>query len=522
MAPDGNRVAFAAVADGTRDLYVRAIDEVEAHRRPVTEGAQQPFFSPDGEWIGFVAGGQLLKVAVAGGTPVPIAEVSAVIGASWGADDHIVLGVFESGLRRVPASGGDPTPLTTLDREQGDRWHVFPQILPGGTHVLYTVRGGRDRIEIAPLGGGDPEVVLSGSRAAKYVATGHLLYPEAGGLMAAPFHLATRETTGSPALVVDGVYTKSTVGINNAAFSISSTGTLVYQPGALRHRLAWLGVDGDVEVWSDARWGYWYTHVSPIDGRVATTIAVEASVIDIWVLGEGPPVRVTSDRQSLAPLWTPDGERVAFVRLLGGANMHWKRPDSEEPAELLLDRPGMQWPSSWSPDGRRLAFFEKRFETGQDIRELIIENGEVRDLVVTRFNEAQLDYSPDGRWLAFSSDRSGKWEIWVMELPDGTARQISVGGGMAARWSPDGRALVYSDGVRLWQIDLSGEGIPDPDAARALPEGRYLLGAGDVGSSHYAVAPDGRVVVSVIEELDRQPIAVWNWFEELKRLVPNN
>ena len=519
LSRDGNRVAFAAAADGTRHLYVRAIDEIEARRLPSTEGAQQPFFSPQGNWIGFVAGNQLLKIAVAGGTPVPIAEILVrVIGASWGEDDHIVMGVFESGLQRVPASGGDLTPVTTLDSKQGDNWHVFPQILPGGTHVLYTVRGGRSRVEIAPLEGGAPRVVLSGSRAAKYVETGHLVYPEAGGLMAAAFDLSNWETTGSPALVVDGVYTKSTVGVNNAAFSVSSTGALVYQPGALQHRLAWLGIDGSVEVWSDARWGYWYTDVSAVDGRVATTIAVEASIIDIWVLGDGPPIRVTSDGQSLMPLWTRDGERIAFVALASGSNIHWKRPDSEEPAEQLLDRPGVQVPGSWSADGKRLAFFENRPETGQDIWELTIDDGEIREFVVTSFNEAQPDYSPDGRWLAFSSDRSGAREIWVLELPDGTPRQLTIGGGLGPKWSPDGRALVYSDDLRLWQIQVSEDGIPEAESPRPLPEGRYLLGEGDIGPDHHSVAADGRVLVPLIEKPDQQPIIVWNWFSELGRV----
>ena len=519
ISPDGRRVAFAATRDGKRELYVRDMDETQGRPIAGTEGAEQPFFSPDGTWIGFVAGRRLFKVAVAAGTPILIAEVAAVVGASWGPNDRIVLGVFGSGLQSVSASGGNLSPATRVDSTQGDRAHVFPQILRGGTHVLYTVRGDSSRIEVAPLNGGEPKIIQSGSRAAKYIETGHLLYPQADGLMAVPFDLETLEVGNSAVLVVENVYTKSTVGVNNAAFAVSETGVLVYQAGTLRHRLAWLEQGKAAEIWSDPRWGYWYSDVSS-DGRVATTIAVEAANIDIWVFGAGPPLRVTADGTSLVPRWTPNGEKLAFVKSENG-NMYWKSPHSDEPAELLLDRPGIQFPSSWHPDGQRLAFFEDNRKSGQNIWELDVDAGTVRELVVTRFNEAHPQYSPDGKWLAFASDRSGIREVWLMKLPNGTPRQLTIGGGSGPKWSPDGRSFFYTDGNRIWRTSVPESGTLSVDAAKHLPDGRYLLGFGEVGPNHYSIAPDGRVVVSVIDKLEQEPVVVWNWFSEMERLFQN-
>jgi Tol biopolymer transport system component len=181
----------------------------------------------------------------------------------------------------------------------------------------------------------------------------------------------------------------------------------------------------------------------------------------------------------------------------------------------------MQFPSSWHPDGQRLAFFEDHRKSGQDIWELDVDAGTVRALVVTRFNEADPQYSPDGKWLAFSSDRSGIREVWVMKLPNGTPRQLTIGGGRGPKWSHDGRSFFYTDGNRIWRTSVPASDTFNVDAAKHLPDGRYLLGSGDVGPNHYSIAPDGRVVVSVIDKLEQEPVVVWNWFSEMERLLQN-
>ncbi len=543
FSPDGRHLVYRGGAGETWQLYLRPMDQAEASPMPGTEGAVGPFFSPDGQWVGFWANGELRKVRLTGGPSAAVCETPLLFGASWGEENTIVFAQYTGGLWSVSADGGTPKELTTL--REGEVSHRLPEVLPGAKAVIFTVSKRsfewKDaEIAMQDLATGERRVLVAEAADARYVRTGHLLYARLGTLMAVPFDLERLEVTGGSLPVIEGVMQAvyaghSAIDTGAAQFSVSGAGSLVYVEGGtyplLRKSLVWVDREGRAQPLGGTERGYWHPRLSP-DGRRVAVFISEPEQRDIFVydISRGTLTRVTQEGANAYPAWSPDGKRVAFQSTTGGpANIFWVQPDGSA-LERLTTSENRQYPASWSPDGKALAFLE-----GRDIWVLPFDNGEhePRPVVQTRFEEEYPTFSPDGRWLAYTSDESGRREVYVQPYPGpGPRTQISVEGGMSPAWARNGRELFYrvlSGGRWGGKRKMMAVKITtDPTFIAGKP--RMLFEEAGYQPSEpfrsYDVAADGRFLMLEMAEQPSQRVTelrvVLNWFEELKRLVPTN
>jgi len=508
------------------------MDQVEPIRVQGTEGATDPFFSPDGQWVGFWGDGRLQKVSVGGGLPVALAEITSVRGASWGGDDLILFGAFVSegqGLRQVPAGGGTPEPITELAADKGEVSHRFPDVLPSGDVVFTIVTGTGSSVAALSRETGEVRTVIEDAVRARYTPTGHLVYSQAGQLLAVPFDAHNLEVTGPPVPLIDEVAPEE--------FSISQEGGLLYGQGsaALVPEVEILSVDrsGTARPLTPKPGPYVEPRLSPDGRRLAVTVAGESG-IDIWVLelARDALTRLTFEQgNDSIPIWTPDGRNVTFSSDREGGWHVFSVPadGSGQPVQLT----NSEFPTtatSWTPDGQILAVQQGRPNTGLDISLLRVDGdlpGEPEVLLGTPFNEAQPVFSPDGRWLAYTSDESGRAEVYVRAFPGPGGRvQVSTDGGSHPSWSVNGRELFYRNGDRMMAVSLSTEPELTPSRPVQLFEGRYgqspLFIVQEL--TYYDVARDGGGFVMIRPvESESEPTqleVVLNWSEELKTRVP--
>ena len=425
------------------------------------------FMSPDGASVGFVTatGGLLQRVSVFGGPAVTICSLSGVLlggfGASWGADDTIIFGTRQpGGLWRVSAGGGEPEELTTPNAELGEVNHHRPEILPGGRAVLFTIihAGSIENAQIAVLDleTGAQTVLVPGGSNPRYSPTGHIVYGVGSTLRAVGFDLDRLAVTTNALPVLDGVITK---GSGAANFSFSRDGTLVYVPGTgvtgsgPQRTLVWVDREGREEPLALDPGGYERPRVSPDGTRVAVDVSGPEGR-DVWTsdVARGTRSILTPDPAAdERPLWTLDGERVVFQSDREGlSGLFWKAADGRGAVEPLLtveDAPQVVTPYDWSPDGNELIFHHLAPNTGFDIGVLSMEGERPwQPLLNSAATETHPALSPDGRWLAYTSDETGQNEVYVERFPDlGNKEQISTGGGRAPVWSPDGSELFYSN-----------------------------------------------------------------------------
>ena len=510
ISPDGTRLAFVTTdGQGQRKLYLRPLDQLQANALSGTEGAANPFFSPDGEWIAFFSGNQLKKVSVSGGATVTICDAeSNGRGGSWGEDGIIIFAPNAVvGLSRVSSAGGTPEDATTLDKEKGETSHRWPQFLPGGKSVLFTVRlGGTDgNIDVQSLETGERKTVQQAGIYGRYLPTGHLVYISNQTLFAAPFDLGRLEVSGPSAPIVEDVQTSPLYW--SAQFDFSQTGTLVYLTGggtASEVSIFWMDPEGKTEPLLPTPRDYENPSFSPDGKRLAVQIN-EGSNVDLWVyeLELETLSRLTFDEgQDGMPVWTPDGQRVAFTSDRGGGswNLYWKRADGTGDAERLTESRSLQVPMAWSPDGKVLAFVEQASGSGWDLWTLPMEEdgaggvkpGEPTPFLRTPFVEGWLAFSPDGRWIAYNSNESGRHEVYVRPYPGpGGKWQISTSGGEMPTWAKNGRELFYRTAdSRIMVVTYSVEG----DTLRA---GRpRLWSEGQITDrgmgGNFALHPDGK------------------------------
>ena len=536
VSPDGTRLVYAAISGGQSRLYLRRLDQFEAKPIPGTEGANAPFFAPDGGSVGFFADGALKKVAVSGGVPLTIADApwsaSFSLGASWGPDDTIIFAAgLGAGLLQVSAAGGTLKVLTTPNAENGEVGHGWPQILPDGKNVLFTIRTGEDRrIALLSRETGEWRTILRvGTQAtgARYLPTGHLVYAQSGGLLAVPVDLSQGESSRSPMSILDGVFT---FGSGLAYFATSRSGALVYAPGvavAAENSLVWVDRQGRATPLAGDRGTYLYPRLSPDGRRVAVAIA-EGGNRDIWVydVERGTRTRLTIEGINTDAVWTPDGKRLAFASNRAGAfNLYWKPADGSGEAEPLLMREEAQFSHSWSPDGRLLAFYELSPGAARDIWVLSRDdNATATPFLTTSFNERSPIFSPDGRWLAYVSNESGRDEVYVQPYPERRAKWlISTDGGTEPVWSAGGRELLYRRGDKMMAVPVETEPAFTAGQPRVLFDGAYDVAPVSSGSLNYDVSPDGERFVMIQrdqESAPRQLNVVLNWFDELERLAP--
>jgi serine/threonine protein kinase/Tol biopolymer transport system component len=542
ITPDGTRIVYVG-ANGSA-LFVRALDQLEATRLTGLGAPHGPFLSPDGQWIGFTDGTTALKkVALNGGPAVTLARIDGfgVYGATWGPDDTVVFATNNTatGLQQIPAAGGEPTVLRRPNRAGGEADHLWPEFLPDGEAVLFTITptvGGLDAAAVAVLDlrtGAQTVLVRRGSHA-HYVRSGHLVYAAGGTLLAVPFDLARRAVVGSPVPVVSPVVSTQYGAVDAA---VAADGTLVYMPvgaAADERRLVWVDRQGREEPIASPPRAYVYPRLAPDGTRLALLIGAGDDDVWLWDLVRAALTRVTFEPgQDTFPVWTPDSRRLLFSSERAGArSLFGQAADGTGGTERLTESRNMQNLTAISPDGARLVFTENVPGTGEDVMTVPL-SGERRatPLVQTPFVERNGEVSPDGRWLAYQANDSGQFEIYVRPFPDVTTGhwQVSTGGGTRPLWARNGQELFYlapTGALMRVGVERGNSWAGTPPVK--LLEGRYFAGAGGraVGRT-YDVSPDGRrfLMIKPGSGIDSAAapaslVVVQNWVEELKRLVP--
>ena len=549
ISPDGRQLVYLTGTAGQDELHVRSLDQLTS-KALVSEGALRgPFFSPDSRSVAFsdAAQGVLKRIAVEGGPTVTICELPgegnlrALRGASWGANGSIIFGVASggSGLWRVPAVGGEPEQLTTpAGAEQGEVSHYWPEILPGGESVLFAVVENTDgdaHISVLSLDTLEHKRVIPSGTYPRYSPTGHLLYVVEGNLWAVRFDLSRLETVGDAVPVQQSILTKP---LGAANFDLARDGSLVYVSGSRQatRSLVRVSREGQEEALDAEPGNYTSVRVSPDGGRLALDRDG-----DIWTYDttRGTFNRVTTDAASdYAPVWTRDGARLIFGSERGGSDeLFWTLADGTGTPERIASSEGdvlLTQPEAVTPDGTTLLFSLLRFGTAGatvDIAMVSLEGDGTADLLIEdEFITAAPAVSPDGRWITYDSNLSGRVEVYVQRFPGlGDRRRLSRTGGRHPRWSPDGRELFYQslDGRQVLSMPITTEPTFSVGEAEILFGGDFLAPFGVVRP--YDVTPDGKGFVIIktgvaTGDTDDSPqiILVLNWFEELTRLVPTN
>jgi len=530
LSPNGAILAYAGVRrDATPLLYLRNMDNPEAKAVPGSDGAVNPFFSANGEWVGFFAQGKLKKVPVTGGVVETLCEVPNGRGGSWAEDDTIYFAPFStSAIWKVLAAGGTPQAVTTVNRAKGEVSHRWPQVLPGGKALLLTVWTGpgwdENQLQLLNLATGERRLLVQGARSGLYVASGHLVYFRQGPdtLMVVPFDLNRLQITGGPPVtLVERVRDTSEGG----EYAVSNSGTLAYVPSTplwYESRLVWVGRSGIVEPLPASPQGYEEPVISPDGRQVAVSIAGPAYGISIYDFARAALTPLTFGGSSQAPVWTPDGKRIVYrATRTGSRNLFERIADASGDEERLTTSDGLQTPGSFSRDGKSFVFADSDPVTGSDIWTLGADR-KAEPLLKTRASEYNPHLSPDGRWLAYVSDESGRAEIYVRPFPklDGKWK-ISADGAGEPVWSRDGRELFYRSGGKMMAVSVETSSTFAVAVPKMLFEGRYQFSG--TGVSAYDVSPDGRRFLMVQPAEAARPATqihiVLNWFEELKTAV---
>jgi serine/threonine-protein kinase len=556
ITPDGSHIIYR----GSNRLFVRALAQTPPTALTGVGAPRGPFVSPDGQWVGFFDTNQLKKVALTGGPPVTVTvtDGNAPRGATWGQDETIIFATAApaTGLQRTSVSGGEVTVLTTPNRESGEGDHVWPEFLPGSQAVLFTIAptgGDLDTAQIAvmDLRTNTQTVLVRGGSHAHYVPSGHLVYGSRGTLRAVAFDLARMAVVGTPVTVVEQVMT-TPVGAVDAM--VAANGTLVYAAGGgfagVERSLVWVGRTGREEPLSAPIRPYQYPRLSP-DGARAIVYSNDQE-LDLWVwdMARAGLTRLTFEPgQDMVAAWMPDSRRVLFSSARGRdtRNVFMQAVDGTGSAVRVLESPNHMDPTGVTSDGMRMVLNEITPSRRRDLRLFTLSppgavaaspqgaallSSRLETLVETPSEERGGVVSADGRWLAYESDASGRFEVYVRPFPnvgDGLW-QISNGGGMQPLWAPSGRELFFvaPDGALMMVPVNAGDSAWNAGLATKLIEGRYYFGDGGAAPSrHYDVAPDGQRFLMIKEvgggaSTPQNIAVVLNWTEELKRLVPTN
>jgi serine/threonine-protein kinase len=506
LSPDGSRIVFVS----GNSLFMLRLDQLRANavELPDTRGANSPFFSPDGKWVGFISTA-LKKISVDGGVAITLAPSSVPRGAAWGPDGNLIATLNgASGLVRVREVGGPPVPLTKLS--PGETSHRWPQVLPGGQAVLFTISGNNFNFDeasvaVASLKDGTHKILQRGASYGRYVSasdgTGYLTFVNHGALFAVPFDLQTVEVHGTPVPLLDDVGYSSNIG--HALMDFSRDGSLVYRSyvGSGNRVVQWLDAAGKTESLLSKPDAYIFPRLSP-DGQRLAIVATQGGSQDLWVydVRGGRFSRLTVGvGTAFGPTWTPDGQYILYQ---GVGGMFWTRSDGGSQPQQLTQSTDLQYPSSVAPDGKRfrLAFVDLSPETGYDLWTVSIENdgarlkaGTPEKFAVTSADERTPSFSPDGRWIAYASNETGTFQIYVKAFPDtGGSWPITSSGGVYPVFSPNGRDLFYrtEDGRVMVASYVVKDNAFAVDPPRAFSEKRLanllLFGSYDVSS-------DGRI-----------------------------
>jgi len=545
ISPDGRHLAFTAARGGNLKLWVRAFDSSEARELPGTQGAIFPFWSPDSRFVGFFAEGQLKKIEVTGGLVHTLCEAPQPTGGAWSRASVILFGRRSArGLLRISATGGEVIQVTTLDVSRQELTHRYPTFLPDGRHFLYSIQSWQKETRGVYLGSLDDGTLkrqlLDNLTPVKYMAAvpgatagaGWLVFGRDGALLARPFETSRLEFSGEPSSISDKVG-NDLVFTSNFAFSVSDNGVLVLDPGLerQRHQYRWMDRRGQpinsmtMEAGSSCPW------LSPDEKRfIADRIDSLTGASHLWLcdLSGSKPERFTFDQASdLSPLWAPDGSRIVWTSNRDGAtNLYQKAASGAGEETLLWKSEYLKATTDWSRDGRFIIYRQTGPKTKEDIWALPVTGNGVKEpipLIRTEYSETAGTLSPDGRWLAYTSNETGQYEIYVQRFPDGGGkRQVSNGGGIGPRWRRDGRELFYyarnGEGGKLMAARVkSGESL-EMGAVASLFE--FIGGTQIVGSAPYDVTGDGQrfLINELVETKPNAPLTVvFNWTASLSR-----
>jgi eukaryotic-like serine/threonine-protein kinase len=535
VSRDGRTIAFVASQGTLQRIFVRDVAKLDATPLPGTEGGFAPFFSPDGQWVGFFANQRMRKVLRSGGAPVALADFSGIAGltsiaASWDVRDTIFFTPdLTKGIWSIPAAGGTPTLVTTP--ATGESFHLWPQMLPGGKAILFSAIGGSSdpRAYVQVLGTGERKPLVRGF-GTRYVPTGHLVFVQGGSLMAVPFDLSRLEVTGSPTRVAAGViepFRIRTMAVGfDSRFDVSPAGTLAFVASDRppQHALVWVDRSGREQPVGASGGTYTQPRVSP-DGRRIAVVVSGDDRDDVWLydVGRNTWDRFTTEGNNGFPLWTRDGTRLAYISDRSGSiDMDWKPLDGRGPGEPLLrgDPATRSFPFSWSPDGV-LAFVSLR--PAQDIWLVTPGKGAPKPFRATPFVEGAPAFSPDGHAIAYIANDTGRNEIYVQPFPGpGQRLTVTSDGANEPVWPLNGRELFYRNGDAMMAVEVSTSPTLKVGTPRRLFEKHYEPSLALY--PNYWATSDGQrfVMVKRIDEGDSPARinVVVNWFDELKALAP--
>jgi serine/threonine protein kinase len=556
ISPDGKNVAYFS----SKGLMLRPLDQLQATAIIGADAAlnvgSTPFFSPDSQWVGFLANG-IQKVSISGGAPVRLNTVNtatapsfsseAFTGASWTEDDTIFFGQLQQGIWKIAGGGG--TAEQVIKVEVGEQASQ-PQLLPDGQWLLFTLepRGAnswdQSQIVAQSLATGERIVLVKGGRDARYVPTGHLVYALGNALLAMPFDPSGPRVTGNAVPVVEGVVNTGTGAAN---FNVANDGSLIYLPEGsaslgsaaivATRTMVWVSRDGREEPLAAPPRSYSYPRISPDGTKVAVDVRDQASEVWVWDTGRSTLTRLTFDPgQDRFPAWTPDGRRIAFSSTRDGStgNAFWKAADGTGPAEEIAESSDQRqmFPTSFSPDGSQLLVHGAHAGGDEDDNVSLVTlgsggKGSVEPLLQTTFAERNAEISPDGRWMAYESNESGRFEVYVRPFPnlDGGRWQVSTSGGAQPAWARSGRELFYRNADALMAVPVRTEGGFVAGNPALLFRGQFVP---TLGGRNYDVSPDGRRFLMLKEAKASETAApqrvslvvVTNWTEELKQRVP--
>jgi Tol biopolymer transport system component len=523
FSPDGTQVAFVGWRSGdrNRNIFVRRLDQTEV--TPLLHGnetATSCFFSPDGRALGFINTNNavLNTVSLPDGLALALTGSLFYGGAAWGRDNRITFARAD-GLWQVPATGGAATPLTRVDKTRGEVSHQWPTVLPDGKVVLFTVVKGSSpgvtHIEALSVATGQPQVLIDPGTFPLYALSGHLIFFRDNALLAAAFDVKRNAIIGPPIRIADDI----AVDVFGApVMAVSHSGALIYRPAGLAtSKMVWVTRHGLEQPVTDATRAYNYPRVAP-DGH-RSVVSVNGDLW-IWDTARATFTPLTSDATAANtyPVWTPDGKRVVFRTRTG---LRWIEADGSGPSQAIADTIPNDYPSSVSPDGRTLAFLRISEGTSGDVYVLSL-SGEPqpRPIVQGPAYEGGPQFSPDGRWLAYASNESGVFQVYLRAFPGPEGRwPVSTEGGSQPRWSRNGKELFYRNGNKLMVVEVSTTPQPVLSTPRLLFEQPYTRSA--ITMPDYDVSPDGQRFLMLKPEAGYGRLnVVLNWQEELKQRVP--
>ncbi len=535
ISPDGTRLVYVSNgADGNRLLWTRPLDSLAAQPLAGTEGAGNPFWSPDSRFVGyFTAGLKLKKIDVNGGSPQTLTDVQGGLGGTWNGEDTIVFARSSSdGLYRISANGGTPARVTALDESRKEIAHVWPYFLPDGRHFLYLARSAQKEntgIYVGSLDAPDRKLLVSADSSAVYAAPGFLLFLRDRNLMAQAFDANSLQLTGEPLSIAEQVGYNLITG--RSFFSASQNGVIAFlNNNPPKTQLAWFDRTGKQLALVGGPGADTGLRLSPDEKQLAVSrLDTQAGSADIWVidLSRNNPSRFTFDPgNDSAPVWSADGSRIMFASSRTGiVNVYQRLANGTRDDELFFKFPQSAGPLDCSPDGKFLLFGTVSPTKGNDLWLLPL-TGDQKPMpfIETQFNETQARFSYDGRWVAYSSNESGQFQIYIQSFPTAGGKwQVSTGGGAQPQWRRDGKELYYlAPDRKLMAVELSAAGPTiTPGIPTPLFEARITgVFPGQGGASYYAASGDGKRFLVNMLLSDTTPVSltvVLNWTAGLKR-----